>query len=108
MRVARAVSFVCANEHSVVMRSVLIEQFSAGKVGNHIGIQAARFEKIRKYAVHIHVRNGRCEGLLLSRLLFFRLRINRLHALAQQHGHGINVALAVIFLYKADGSAALV
>ena len=108
MGVARAVSIIRANEHSVVMRCVLIEKFSAREAGNHVCIQAARFEKIRKHAVHIRVRNGRCEGLLLSRLLPFRLRINRLHALAQQHGHGFDVALAVIFLYKADSAAALI
>ena len=45
---------------------------------------------------------------MIDRLLLFRLRINRLHALAQQHGHGFDVALAVIFLYKADSAAALI
>ena len=108
MGMARAASFVCANEHSVVMPSVLIEQFSAGEVRNHVGIQPARFEKIRKDTVHIRVRNGRREGLLLDHFLLFRLRINRLRTLAQQHGHRFNVTLAVIFLYKADSAAALV
>ena len=108
MCVAWAVSFVRANEHGIMMRCVLIEQFSAGKVRNNIRVQPARFEKIRKYAVHIRVRNRRCEGLLLSRLLFFCLRIKRLHALAQQHRHGFDVAFAVIFLYKTDRAAALI
>ena len=108
MRVARAVSFIRANEHGIVMRRVLVEQLLASKIGNHIRVQPARFEKIRKNAVHIHVRNGRCEGLLVDLLLLFRLRINRLHALAQQHGHRIDIALAVIFLYKADSATALV
>ena len=108
MGVARTAAFVGSDEHSIVMRRVLIEQFSAGKVRNHFGIQPACFEKIRKYAVHICVWNRRCEGLLLSLLLFFCLRINRLHALTQQHGHGFDVAFAVIFLYKADSAAALI
>ena len=108
MGVARAVSFICSNEHSVVVCCVLIEHFLACKVRNHIHVQPARFEKVRKDAVHIRVRNGRCERLLLDLLLFFRLRINRLHALAQQHGYGFDVAFAVIFLYKADRAAALV
>ena len=107
MRVAWAVSFVRANEHGVVMRCVLVEQFSAGEVGNHFGIQTARFEQICEHTVHIRVRNGRREWLLIDLFLLFRLRINRLHALAQQHGHGFDVALAVIFLYKADSAAAL-
>ena len=108
MRVARAVSFIRANEHGIVMRRVLVEQLLASKIGNHIRVQPARFEKIRKNAVHIHVRNGRCEGLLVDLLLLFRLRINRLHALTEQHGHGLDVTLAVIFLHKADRAAALV
>ena len=44
MGMARTVSFICANEHSVVMRRVLIEQFSAGEIRNYVGIQPARFE----------------------------------------------------------------
>ena len=38
----------------------------------------------------------------------FCLRIKRLHALAQQHGHRFNVTLVVIFLYKTDSAAALI
>ena len=108
MRVAWAVSFVRADEHGVVMRRVFVEQFPAGEIRNHVGIQPARFEKIRKDTVHIRVRNGRRKGLLIDRFLLFCLRINRLHALAQQHGHRFNVTLAVIFLYKADSAAALI
>ena len=83
MRMAWAVSFICANEHSIVMRRVLIEQFSAGEVRNHVGIQSARFEKIRKDTVHIRIWNRRRERLQFDRLLLLCLRINRLHALAQ-------------------------
>ena len=108
MRVAWAVSFVRADEHGVVMRHVFVEQFPAGEIRNHVGIQPARFEQIRKHTVHIRVRNGRRKGLLIGLFLFFRLRINRLHTLAQQHGHRFNVAFAVIFLYKADSAAALI
>ena len=108
MGVARTVSFIRANEHGVVMRRVFVEQFSASEIRNYVGIQPARFEQIREHTVHIRVWNGRREGLLRSRLLLFCLRINRLHALAQQHGHGFDVAFAVIFLHKADGSPALV
>ena len=108
MGVARAVTFICSDEHSVVMRRVLVEQFSACEVRNHVGVQPACFKKIREHAVHIRVRNGRRERLQFDRLLLFCLRINRLHALTQQRGHGFNVALAVIFLYKADSAAALV
>ena len=45
---------------------------------------------------------------MIDRFLFFCLRINRLYALAQQHGHGFDVAFAVIFLYKTDRAAALI
>ena len=31
MGVARTVSFICSDEHGIVMRRVLVEQFSAGK-----------------------------------------------------------------------------
>ena len=68
----------------------------------------ARFEKIGEHAAHICVWNGRRKGFLLDRFLLFRLRINRFHALAQQHGHRFNVAFAVIFLYEADSAAALI
>ena len=108
MRVARASTFVRADEHGVVMRRVFVEQFSAGEVRNHVGIQPARFEQIRKHTVHIRVRNGRRKGLLIGLFLFFRLRINRLHTLAQQHGHRFDVAFAVIFLYKTDSAATLI
>ena len=108
MRMTRAAAFIRANEHSVVVCRVLVEQFSAGEVRNHVRIQSARFEQIRKHAVHICVRNRRCEGLLLDHFLLFCLRINRLHALTEQHGHGLDVTLAVIFLHKADRAAALV
>ena len=108
MGVARTVSFICSDEHGIVMRRVFVEQFSAGEVGNHFGIQTARFEQIREHTVHIRVRNGRREWLLSDLFLLFCLRINRLHALAQQHGHRFDVTLAVIFLYKADGSTALI
>ena len=108
MRVARTAALVGSDEHGIMMRRILVEQFSACEVRNHVGIQPARFEKIRKYAVHIRVRNRRCEELLLGQFLLFCLRINRLHALAQQHGHGFNVAFAVIFLYKTDSAAALI
>ena len=108
MGVPRTAAFVRADEHGVVMRRVFVEQFSAGEVRNHVGIQTARFKKIRKYAVHICIRNRRRKGLLIDRFLLFCLRINRLHALAQQHGHRFDVAFSVIFLYKADGSTAFV
>ena len=45
---------------------------------------------------------------MIDLFLLFCLRINRFHALAQQHGHRFNVTLAVIFLHKADSAAALV
>ena len=108
MGMARTAALVGSDEHSVVVRRVLVEQFSAGEVGNHVGTQPARFEKIRKDAVHIRVRNGRRKGLLIDLFLLFRLRINRLHALAQQHGHGFDVAFAVIFLHKANGATPLI
>ena len=108
MGVARAAAFIRADEHSVVMCRILVEQFSACKVRNNISVQTARFEKIREYTVHIRVRNGRREGLLIDLFQLFCLRINRLHALAQQHGHRFNVTLAIIFLYEADRSTALV
>ena len=38
MRVARAATFVCANEHGIMMRPVLIEHFLASKERNHVGI----------------------------------------------------------------------
>ena len=44
MGVTRTATFVRADEHSVVMRRVLIEQFSAGELRNYVGIQPARFE----------------------------------------------------------------
>ena len=108
MGVARTAAFVRADEHSVVMRRVFVEQFSACEVRNHVGIQPARFKKIRKYAVHICIRNRRRKGLLIDRFLLFCLRINRLHTLAQQHGHRFDVAFAVIFLYKTDSAATLI
>ena len=108
MRMTRAAAFIRANEHSVVVCRVLVEQFSAGEVGNHFGIQTARFEQICEHTVHIRVRNGRREWLLSDLFLLFRLRINRLHALAQQHGHGFGVTFAVIFLNKADSAATFV
>ena len=108
MGVPRTAAFVRADEHRVVMRRVLVEHFLTREIRNHVGIQPARFEKIRKYAVHIRVRNGRRKGLLIDLFLLLCLRINRLHALAQQHGHRFDVTLPVIFLYKADGSTALV
>ena len=108
MGVARTAAFVGSDEHSVVMRRVFVEQFPAGEIRNHVGIQPARFEQIRKHTVHIRVRNGRRKGLLIGLFLFFRLRINRLHTLAQQHGHRFDVAFAVIFLYKTDSAATLV
>ena len=77
MRVARASTFVRADEHGVVMRRVFVEQFSAGEVRNHVGIQPARFEKIRKHTAHICVWSGRRKGFLLDRFLLFRLRIKR-------------------------------
>ena len=58
--------------------------------------------------MHILVRNGRREGLLIDLFLLFCLRINRLHALTEQHGHGFDVAFAVIFLYEADNATAFV
>ena len=55
---------------------------------------------------------SRSEGVarraLIDLFQLFRLRINRLHALAQQHGHGFDVAFAVIFLYEADSATALI
>ena len=45
---------------------------------------------------------------MIDLFLLFRLRIKRLHALAQQHGHGFDVAFAVIFLYEADSATALI
>ena len=108
MRVARASTFVRADEHSVVMRRVLVEQLSAGEIRNYVGIQPARFEQICEHTVHIRVRNGRREWLLSDLFLLFRLRINRLHALAKQHGHGFDVTFAVIFLNKADSAATFV
>ena len=45
---------------------------------------------------------------MIDLFLLFCLRINRLHALTEQHGHGLDVTLAVIFLHKADRAAALV
>ena len=72
----------------------------------------AKIAEIRKEtgdrAVHIRVRNGRCEGLLIDLFLLFCLRINRLHALTEQHGHGFDVTLAVILLHKADRATTLV
>ena len=50
----------------------------------------------------------RAPWLFQACFLLFRLRINRLHALAKQHGHGFGVTFAVIFLNKADRAAALV
>ena len=108
MGVARTAAFVGSDEHSIVVRRVLVEHFLTREIRNHVGIQSARFEQICKYAVHIRVRNGRREWLLIDLFLLFRLRINRLHALAQQHGHGFDVALAVIFLHKTDRAAALI
>ena len=39
MGVARAAAFIRADEHSVVMLRVFVEQFPAGEVRNHVGIQ---------------------------------------------------------------------
>ena len=69
MRVAWAAAFIRADEHGVVMRRVLVEHFLTREIRNHVGIQSARFEQICKYAVHIRVRNGRREGLLLDHFL---------------------------------------
>ena len=108
MGVTRTAAFIRADEHGVVMRRVLVEQFLPCKIRDHVGVQPARFEQIRKYAVHICIRNRRRKGFLIDRFLLFCLRINRFHALAQQHGHRFDVAFAVIFLYKADRAAALI
>ena len=108
MGVARAAAFIRSDEHGIMMRRVLVEQLLAGKVRNNVGVQPACFKKIREHAVHICIRNRWSKRLLLGWLLLLCLRINRLHALAQQHGHGFDVALAVIFLYKADSAAALI
>ena len=69
MRVAWAVSFVRANEHGIMMRCVLIEQFSACEVRNHVGVQPAAYtalaekylgtkERIRRGAVQLRDDGG--------------------------------------------------
>ena len=108
MRVTLTAAFIRADEHDVVMRRVLVEHFLPGKVRNNVGVQPACFKKIREHAVHICIRNRWSKRLLLGWLLLLCLRINRLHALTEQHGHRFDVTLAVIFLYEADSATALV
>ena len=66
MRVTRTAALVSSDEHGIMMRRVLIEHLFPRKIRNYIRIQPARFKKIRKYAMHIYIRNVRCEGLLLG------------------------------------------
>ena len=58
--------------------------------------------------MHIRVRNGRRKGLLIDLFLLLCLRINRLQAFTEQHGHRFDVAFAVIFLNEADRAATLI
>ena len=100
--------FIQPHEHTVVMQSVLVEQFLPHELRDHVAVDATVSSQVGIEPPHIEIGLRQREGLRLTRLrLFLDDGDDALTVPPQQHGHCFGVGLVVELLHEADGASAL-
>ena len=100
--------FIQPHEHTVVMQSVLVEQFLPHELRDHVAVDAPVSSQVGIEPPHIEIGLRQREGLRLTWLrLFLDDGDDALTVPPQQHSHRFGIGLVVELLHEADGASAL-